>query len=77
MLCIVTDVLMEPCVVYVVGVVIGEREVRVAHHFLARIGEDSAVDASSAFLWLFLEGEERGGLQLEGSVMGTPEIHEP
>lgn len=60
MLCVVTDVLMEPCVVYVVGVVIGEGEVGVAHHLLAGIGEDSAVDASSAFLWLFLEEESFG-----------------
>lgn len=59
MLCVVTDVLLELCIVYIVGVVIREGEVRVAHHLLAGIGEDSAVDASFAFLWLFLEGEER------------------
>lgn len=70
MLCVVTDVLLEPCVVHIVGVVIGEGEVRVAHHLLAGIGEDSAVDASSAFLWLFLEGGERA--LIRGVSYGHP-----
>lgn len=63
---IVTDVLLEPGVVHVVGVVVREGEVGVAHHLLARVGEDGAVDACSAFLHMLLEGYMSRGLWLEG-----------
>lgn len=59
-LSILADVVLEPGVVHVVGVVVREGEVRVTHHLFAGVGEDSAVDAGSAFLCLVLEGEERG-----------------
>lgn len=63
---IVADVLLEPGVVHVVGVVLGEGEVGVAHHLLARVGEDGAVDACPAFLHMLLEEYMSRGLWLEG-----------
>lgn len=63
---VVADVLLEPGVVHVVGVVLGEGEVGVAHHLLARVGEDGAVDACPAFLHMLLEEYMSRGLWLEG-----------
>lgn len=65
-LSILADVVLEPGIVHVVGVVIGKGEVRVTHHLFAGVGEDSAVDAGSAFLCLVLEGEDRGRVPLRG-----------
>lgn len=63
---VVADVLLEPGVVHVVGMVLREGEVGVAHHLLARVGEDGAVDACPAFLHMLLEEYMRRGLWLEG-----------
>lgn len=52
---ILADVVLEPGVVHVVGVVIREGEVRVTAHLFAGVGEDSAVDAGSAFFCFVLE----------------------
>jgi len=66
-LSILADVVLEPGIVHVVGMVIGEGEVRVTHHLFAGVGEDGAVDAGSAFLCLVLEGEEREHVPLWGT----------
>lgn len=67
---ILADVVLDPGIVHIVGVVIREGEVRVTHHLFAGVGEDGAVDAGSAFLCLVLEGEECGRVPLQGLGAG-------
>lgn len=53
--CVHLEVLHEPGVVYVVGVVFGEREVTEAHHFLGSVGRHRFVDTGPSLQSIFLQ----------------------
>lgn len=65
------DILREPGMVCVFGEAVQEGEVGITHRVFTGAGEDSAVDAGSAFLCLLLEQEQHGCVPLGGHVPCT------